>query len=488
MKKSSLSPFLYETIIGLEVHVQLKTRSKLFCGCSTEFGAEPNTHACPVCTGMPGVLPVVNRKAVEYAIKSALALNCEVASRSIFARKNYFYPDLPKNYQISQYEEPLAQNGYLEIGADSGRKRVGITRINLEEDAGKLLHNIGSREIDGSLVDFNRCGVPLLEIVSSPDINSPEEAYSYLTTLKTLLKYLEVSDCDMEKGSLRCDANVSVRKAGEKELGVKAEVKNMNSFKAIQKALQHEVKRQISLLESGEKIVQETRLWDEKRESTYPMRSKEEAHDYRYFPEPDLVPLIVEKGWIEEIRNAIPELPDRRRERFLREYGLSEYDAGVLTAEKPLANYFEQVVKLYINAKAVTNWVTVELLGRLNAANIEIEESPVSPVQLAELLKLIDKGTISGKIAKTVFEEMFNTGKNPQLIIQEKKLVQITDEREIGKAVEEVLKENSGAVEEYRKGKEKALAHLVGQVMRKTEGKANPQLVNKILKERLLKK
>jgi len=478
----------YESIIGLEVHVQLKTKSKLFCGCSTEFGAPANTHTCPVCTGMPGILPVVNKKAVEYAIKSALALNCGVASRSIFARKNYFYPDLPKNYQISQYEEPLAQNGYLEIRTDSGRRKVGIARINLEEDAGKLLHYIGSREIDGSLVDFNRCGVPLLEIVSSPDIKSPEEAYTYLTTLKNILRYLEVSDCDMEKGSLRCDANASVRFVGEKELGVKAEVKNMNSFKAIQKALEYEVNRQIKALENGQRIVQETRLWDERRERTSPMRSKEEAHDYRYFPEPDLVPLIVEEEWIEKVRRTIPELPGRRRERLIREYGLSEYDAGVLTAEKALANYFEQVAKLYNNPKAVTNWVMVELLGRLNAVNREVEESPVSPGQLAELLKLMEKGTISGRIAKTVFEEMFDTGKNPQVIVEEKKLVQITDEKGIGKVVEEVLKENPGAVEEYRKGKEKALGHLVGQVMRKTQGKANPQLVNKILKEKLRKK
>ena len=484
-EKSSLSPFSYETIIGLEVHVQLNTNSKLFCGCSTEFGAPPNTHTCPVCTGMPGILPVVNRKAVEYAIKSALALNCQVLSRSIFARKNYFYPDLPKNYQISQYEEPLAQRGYLEIGTDSARKRVGITRINLEEDAGKLLHSIGSREIDGSLVDFNRCGVPLLEIVSSPDITSPEEAYTYLTTLKNILRYLEVSDCDMEKGSLRCDANVSVRLAGKKELGVKAEVKNMNSFKAIQKALEYEVKRQIKALENEEKIVQETRLWDEKKERTYSMRSKEEAHDYRYFPEPDLVPLIVEKEWIKDIRKTISELPDIRRVRFIREYKLSEYDAGVLTAEKALADYFEQVVKAYSNPKVVTNWVMVELLGRLNAVNKEVGESPVSPGQLAQLLKLMEKGTISGKIAKTIFEEMFNTGEDPQVIIQEKKLVQITDEKEISKIVEEVLKENPDAVEEYGKGKDKAIGHLVGQVMRKTQGKANPQLVNKILKNKL---
>jgi len=434
---------------------------------------------------MPGILPVVNRKAVEYAIKSALALNCQVLSRSIFARKNYFYPDLPKNYQISQYEEPLAQRGYLEIGTDSARKRVGITRINLEEDAGKLLHSIGSREIDGSLVDFNRCGVPLLEIVSSPDITSPEEAYTYLTTLKNILRYLEVSDCDMEKGSLRCDANVSVRLAGKKELGVKAEVKNMNSFKAIQKALEYEVKRQIKALENEEKIVQETRLWDEKKERTYSMRSKEEAHDYRYFPEPDLVPLIVEKEWIKDIRKTISELPDIRRVRFIREYKLSEYDAGVLTAEKALADYFEQVVKAYSNPKVVTNWVMVELLGRLNAVNKEVGESPVSPGQLAQLLKLMEKGTISGKIAKTIFEEMFNTGEDPQVIIQEKKLVQITDEKEISKIVEEVLKENPDAVEEYGKGKDKAIGHLVGQVMRKTQGKANPQLVNKILKNKL---
>ncbi len=477
----------YETVIGLEVHVQLKTKSKLFCGCSIEFGAPPNTHTCPVCTGMPGVLPVVNRQAVEYAIKSALALNCQVLSRSIFARKNYFYPDLPKNYQISQYEEPLARNGYLEIGTGGGRKKVRIARINLEEDAGKLLHYVGSREIEGSLVDFNRCGVPLLEIVSSPDITSPEEAYTYLTTLKNILRYLEVSDCDMEKGSLRCDANVSVRPAGKKELGVKAEVKNMNSFRAIQKALEYEVKRQIKALESKERIVQETRLWDEKKEKTHSMRSKEEAHDYRYFPEPDLVPLIVEKEWKENIKKTISELPDTRRERFMRDYKLSQYDAGVLTAEKALAEYFEQVVKAYNNPKVVTNWVTVELLGRLNAVNKGVEESPVSTGQLAELLKLIEKGIISGKIAKTVFEEMFNSGKNPQAIVREKKLVQITDEKEIGKIVEEVLKENPDAVKEYGKGKEKAIGHLVGQVMRKTRGKANPQLVNKILKDKLRK-
>jgi len=478
----------YETIIGLEVHVQLKTESKLFCGCSTKFGAPPNTHACPVCTGMPGVLPVLNKRAVEYAIKSALALNCRVATRSIFARKNYFYPDLPKNYQISQYEEPLAQNGYLEIATDNGKRKVGITRINLEEDAGKLLHYIGSREIDGSLVDFNRCGVPLLEIVSSPDINSPKEAYAYLITLKSVLRYLEVSDCDMEKGSLRCDANVSLRLVGKKELGVKAEVKNMNSFRAIQKALEYEVRRQIEALESREKIVQETRLWDEKRERTYPMRSKEEAHDYRYFPEPDLVSLIVDGKWIEEIRKTIPELPESRRERFMREYGLSEYDAGVLTAEKGLADYFEEALKLYSNAKVVSNWITVELLGRLNAVNKEIRDSPVSAGQLTELLNLMEKRIISGKIAKTVFEEMFNTGKSPEVILEEKELVQITDEKEIGKMVDEVLKENVAAVEEYRKGKEKALVHLVGQIMKKTQGKANPQMVNRILKERLLKK
>ncbi len=477
----------YETVIGLEVHVQLKTKSKLFCGCSIEFGAPSNTHTCPVCTGMPGVLPVVNRQAVEYAIKSALALNCQVLSRSIFARKNYFYPDLPKNYQISQYEEPLARNGYLEIGTGGGRKKVRIARINLEEDAGKLLHYVGSREIEGSLVDFNRCGVPLLEIVSSPDITSPEEAYTYLTTLKNILRYLEVSDCDMEKGSLRCDANVSVRPAGKKELGVKAEVKNMNSFRAIQKALEYEVKRQVKALESKERIVQETRLWDEKKEKTHSMRSKEEAHDYRYFPEPDLVPLIVEKEWKENIKKTISELPDTRRERFMRDYKLSQYDAGVLTAEKALAEYFEQVVKAYNNPKVVTNWVTVELLGRLNAVNKGVEESPVSTGQLAELLKLIEKGIISGKIAKTVFEEMFNSGKNPQAIVREKKLVQITDEKEIGKIVEEVLKENPDAVKEYGKGKEKAIGHLVGQVMRKTRGKANPQLVNKILKDKLRK-
>ncbi len=497
----------YQTVIGLEVHLQLKTKSKLFCGCSTEFGASPNTNICPVCTGQPGVLPVLNKKAVEYTIRTALALDCKIAENSIFARKNYFYPDLPKNYQISMYELPLAVNGYLELPITNYQsqitKKVGVQRVHLEEDAGKLLHTIGSQELDYSLVDFNRTGIPLLEIVSAPEINSPEEAYIYLQTLKMILQYLDVSDCDMEKGSLRCDANVSVvaEPSGLSEvntlqvrrLGTKTEIKNMNSFKALKEALTYEIQRQIGVLDSGGRIVQETRLWDADKGITQSMRSKEYAHDYRYFPEPDLVPLVLEKNFIEEIKKSLPELPAERKEYFIKEYQLSEYDAQVLTSEKSLADYYEETInklqitdyKLQIVSKTTANWITTELLGRLNAENKTILESPVTPKGLAELIKLIQNGTISGKIAKTVFEEMYNTGKKAEKIVQEKGLVQLTDEKEIAKIIEEVLKENETIVKEYKSGKERAFGALVGAVMKKTQGKANPQLVNKILKEKM---
>jgi len=496
----------YQSVIGLEVHTQLKTRSKLFCACSTEFGLPPNSNICPVCTGQPGVLPVLNKKAIEYAIRTAIALNCKIAERAIFARKNYFYPDLPKNYQISQYEMPLAEDGYLEIlnaeNAEISRrmqkKRIGIERVHLEEDAGKLLHAIGAQELDYSLVDFNRTGIPLLEIVSAPEIYSPEEAYIYLQTLKSILQYLEVSDCDMEKGSLRCDANVSVRPQNVASrfigtLGVKTEIKNMNSFKALKEALTYEITRQIEVLESGEKIVQETRLWDADKGITQSMRSKEYAHDYRYFPEPDLVPLVLEKDFIEEIRKSLSELPTARKERFIKEYQLSEYDAGVLTAEKMLADYYEETInrlqitdyKLQIISKTTANWITTELLGRLNAENKTITESTVKPEDLAGLIKLIQEGIISGKIAKTVFEEMYKTGKKAEEIVKEKGLIQIADEKEIAKIVEEVLKENEPVVKEYKAGKERAIGALVGAVMKKTSGRANPQIVNKILKQKL---
>ncbi|HCJ66752.1 MAG TPA: Asp-tRNA(Asn)/Glu-tRNA(Gln) amidotransferase GatCAB subunit B [Elusimicrobia bacterium] len=510
----------YQPVIGLEVHCQLKTKSKLFCACSTEFGLPANSNICPVCTGQPGVLPVLNKKAVEYAIRTAIALNCKTAQQSIFARKNYFYPDLPKNYQISQYEMPLAEDGYLEIlnaeNAEISRiprkKRIGIQRVHLEEDAGKLLHAVGSQELDYSLVDFNRTGIPLLEIVSAPEINSPEEAYFYLQTLKMNLQYLDVSDCDMEKGSLRCDGNVSVvaepsnlelerKVAGSgKKLGVKTEIKNMNSFKALKEALSYEINRQIEVLESGGKIVQETRLWDADRGITQSMRSKEYAHDYRYFPEPDLVPLILsidhdlrEENFVAEIKKNLPELPAQRKERFIKEYQLSEYDAGVVTAEKKLADYYEDTVKklqvtgfkLQIVAKTIANWITTELLGKLNAEKKAIIDSPIKPEDLAGLIKLIQEGTISGKIAKTVFEEMYNTGKKAEKIVQEKGLVQLTDEKEIAKIIEGVLRENETIVREYKAGKERALGALVGAVMKKTQGRANPQLVNKILEEKL---
>jgi len=479
----------YEPVIGLEVHAQLLTESKIFCGCSARFGAPPNTNVCPVCLGMPGVLPVLNRRAVEYALRAALATGCRINGRSIFARKNYFYPDLPKGYQISQYEEPLAVKGHVPIdkagGNGDGSKAVRLTRIHMEEDAGKLVHE-GMPDSDSrSYVDFNRSGVPLIEIVSEPDIASAEEAHAYLTRLRSILLYIEVCDGNMEEGSLRCDANVSVRPIGEPRYGTKVEIKNLNSFRNVTRALEHEIARQTEALRSGERIVQETRLFDADSGVTHPMRSKEEAMDYRYFPEPDLPPLIIPETWIEQVRGALPELPHARRERFLKEHGLPAQDASFLTLEKPLADYFEQVARGCGNPKAAANWVSSELMGRLNAAKRGIEQSPVTPASLAKLIRLIDDGTISGKIAKSVFDEMFAGAGDPAEIIKSKGLVQISDEASIAAAVEKVIAENPSQVEAYRKGKTATLGWFVGQVMKATGGKANPALLNKILKDKL---
>jgi len=475
----------YETIIGLEVHIELKTNTKIFCPSSTEFGGDPNTHVCPVCLGLPGVLPVFNKQVLEYAILLGLALNCRIAEYSKFDRKSYFYPDLPKNYQISQYDLPLAEHGYLDIDVDGQAKRIGITRVHMEEDAGKLVHQGTITTTPYSLVDYNRTGVPLVEIVSEPDMRSPEEARAYLEKLKAIVLYTGVSDCKMEEGSLRCDANISVRPVGREEFGVKSEIKNMNSFKALQKALRYEVDRQIDILEEGGRVVQETRTWDDARGITLSMRSKEQAHDYRYFPDPDLVPIVIDRDWVDKIRNSLPELPDQRRERYVREYGLPEYDASVITASKELADYFEDCLKEYPGAKTLSNWVMGDLSRLLNAGGMEIGSCPVKPSQLAGMLKLIDSGTISGKIAKTVFEEMFKSGKDPDKIVKEKGLVQISDESAVAAIVDQVLAANPKVVEDFRAGKDKALGFLVGQVMKQTRGKANPEMVNKLLRERL---
>lgn len=476
----------YEAVIGLEVHVELKTASKAFCSCSTAFGAEPNTQVCPVCLGLPGVLPVINKKMVEYALKVALALNCQIAPRCKFDRKNYYYPDLPKNYQISQYDLPLATNGYLEVEVDGQTRRIGIIRVHMEEDAGKLIHE-GEALNPGqySLVDLNRTGVPLLEIVSAPDIHSPEEAHAYLTALKAILQYLDVSDCKMEEGSLRCDANVSVRPKGSEKLGTKTELKNMNSFKALQRALAYEIARQIEILSQGGKIEQETRAWDEARGVTVSLRGKEQAHDYRYFPDPDLVPLEIDAAWVERLKAELPELPQERRRRFMEQYGLPAYDAAVLTASKDMADYFEACAAIYPEAKTVSNWLMGDFSRLLNAHGLAPAQAPVQPADLVELLRLIDDGTISGRIAKTVFEEMFATGKKAGTIVEEQGLVQISDEAAIAAVVDEVIAANPGPVADYRAGKEKALGFLVGQVMKATKGKANPALVNKLLKEKL---
>ncbi len=476
----------YESVIGLEVHAQLLTDSKIFCGCSTKYGSPPNSQTCPVCLGMPGVLPVLNKKAVEYAIKMVLAVGGTVRAESTFARKNYFYPDLPKGYQISQYEQPLAAGGFIEEESNSGKKKIRIARIHLEEDAGKSVHPEGESENETS-VDLNRCGVPLIEIVSEPDISSPGEAHLYLTKVRQLVQYLGICSGNMEEGALRCDANVSVRPKGTAKLGVNTEVKNMNSFRAVERALTFEIKRQIDILKKGGTVEKETLLWDEKRQKSTVMRSKEESPDYRYFPEPDLVTLAVSREWIERIKESLPELPDERRRRFAVEYKIPEYDAGVLTSSKELANYYEECVKHHPDPKMVSNWVMGEVLRELNERKVEIEEFRVNPKNLAGLLKEVENGTISGKMAKEMFPEMAQSGRSAAEIISEKGLAQITDEKYVERIVDEVLKESPENVRRYREGEDKLLGFLVGQVMKKTQGKANPKLVNEVLKTKLSK-
>jgi aspartyl-tRNA(Asn)/glutamyl-tRNA(Gln) amidotransferase subunit B len=475
----------YEPVIGLEIHAQLQTRTKIFCGCSTRFGAPPNTNVCPVCLGFPGVLPVLNRTAVDYAIRAALAVGCRINTRSIFARKNYFYPDLPKGYQISQYEEPLASDGVLEYQAASGPRRIGITRIHLEEDAGKSLHEGLPDSNRKTSVDYNRSGVPLIEIVSEPDLRSAADAAEFFSRFRAILVWLGVNDGNMEEGSLRCDANVSVRPAGTTTLGTKAEVKNLNSFRFLQKALEYEIDRQIALLESGGRVVQETRLWDAASGETISMRSKEEAHDYRYFPEPDLPPLIVEETRVARIRAGMPELPDARRQRFVTALALPEYDAAQLTQSRELADYFERTVQAGAAAKQASNWIMGELARALNDARADITASPVPPERLAGLLGLIAKGTISGAIAKGVFETMFRTGRGAEEIVRAEGLTQIDDEGQIVGLIDGVLTQHADAVAQYRGGKASAFGFLVGQVMKATAGKANPKRVNELLKRAL---
>lgn len=472
----------YETVIGLEVHLQLATNSKAFCGCSTKFGNTPNSQTCPVCLGFPGSLPVLNEEAFNFAIKVALALNCKIQDLIKFDRKNYYYPDLPKNFQISQYDMPLSYDGHVDIASNGVSKRIRIKRVHLEEDAGKLIHPEGENY---SLVDYNRGGMPLLEIVTEPDISTPDEAYDYLTKLKSILGYLKVSDCDMEKGSLRCDANISIREKGETKLGTKVELKNMNSFKGVRLGLEHEVKRQVAALEDGEKLVQETRLWDAEKNVTVSMRSKEEAQDYRYFPEPDLVPFIVDKKTIEDVRRKLPELPEAKTERFVKEFGLSEYDANVLASSIDLAEYFEACTKAYNNAKVVANWIMGDIMAQLNARNITITKLGLTSDALIGLLKMIDSQAISGKMAKEVLSEAIETKKSPESIVKEKGLSQISDSSKIEEVVDAVIAREAKTVADYKSGKKNALTFLVGQIMKETKGKANPGMVNGILKKKL---
>jgi aspartyl-tRNA(Asn)/glutamyl-tRNA(Gln) amidotransferase subunit B len=475
----------YEPVIGLEVHVQLATRTKIFCGCPTSFGAPPNTNVCPVCLGLPGALPVLSRPSVELAIQAALALNCRVNPRSIFARKNYFYPDLPKGYQISQYDQPLAEHGFVDIEVDGVKKRIGVTRVHMEDDAGKSIHD-GFKDSDKyTYVDLNRCGTPLIEIVSEPDMRTAGEAHAYLTEVKQVLQFVGVSTCDMEKGHLRCDANVSVRLRGAEKLGTKAEVKNLNSFRFLKLAVDQEIERQVGILESGGRVMQETRLFNPDTGETVGMRSKEHAHDYRYFPEPDLVPLRISEAWLSQIRDATPELPAARRGRFIDTYGLREYDAHVLTATRALGDYFEQAAKSAGDAPAAAHWVMGDLAAALNEAGKDISESPVTAANLGRLVALIGEGKISGKLAKEIFAKMFAAAEAPDAIIQREGLSQINDEGALAKIIDEVIASNPKQVEQYRGGKTTVIAFFVGQVMKASRGQANPETVNKILREKL---
>ena len=475
----------YEMVCGLEVHVELQTKTKIFCGCTTEFGGEQNTHVCPVCLGMPGALPVLNREVVNYAIKAGLALNCEIAEFSKFDRKNYFYPDLSKNYQTSQFDLPICGKGGLEIEVEGEKKWIGITRAHMEEDAGKLVHSGETISTSNeSSVDYNRAGVPLLEIVSEPDMRSIPEVLAYLEKLVQILEYTEVSDCRLEQGSVRFDVNVSLRPVGEIVLGTRTETKNLNSFSSVRRCMEYEVARQARVLDAGDKVIQETRTWDEGRGVTLTLRSKEEAHDYRYFPEPDLTPLVIDREWVERIRKTLPELPGARRAR-LQELGLSAYDAGVITQAKALSDYFDAALIHYGDAKALANWVMGDLTRLLNSNQCQVADSPISPERLAELLVIIDKGTISGKIAKSVIEEMYSTSKDAQTIVKEKGLAQISDEGALLGIIDNVLAANPQSVEDYRAGKDRAIGFLVGQIMKATKGQANPGLVNQLLKEKL---
>ncbi|MEW6522205.1 MAG: Asp-tRNA(Asn)/Glu-tRNA(Gln) amidotransferase subunit GatB [Bacillota bacterium] len=479
----------YEPVIGLEIHVELGTNSKLFCACPAEFGAEPNANTCPVCLGLPGALPVLNAKAVEYAVRAALALNCRVSTFSKFDRKNYFYPDLPKGYQISQYDLPLAYGGFVEIALEGSRKRIGIRRVHLEDDAGKLLHEGSPQgtvaEAVSSLVDYNRCGVPLIEIVSEADLRSPEEARAYLEELKSILQYTGVSDCKMEEGSLRVDCNISLRPAGEERLGIPVELKNLGSFRSAQRALAYEVTRQAEILDRGGKVARETRHWDEARSISVSLREKEEAQDYRYFPDPDLVPMVPDPEWVWQIKTSLPELPQQRRERLVNAYGLSPYDAAVITASPVMADFYEDVVKAGAGAKPAANWVMGEIFRYLKARGLEAEDIPITPGHLAELLSMVETGTISVKIAKSIFDEMCDTRKEPRELVRAKGLLQIGAEEELVPVIDGVIASNPGVVADYRAGKERALGFLVGQVMKATQGRANPQLANRLLVERL---
>ena len=476
----------YEAVIGLEVHTELHTATKIFCNCKTSFGADPNTNVCPVCLGLPGVLPVLNKKVLEFAVRAGLALNCEISRFSKFDRKNYYYPDLPKNFQTSQFDLPICEHGYLDVEVDGEVSRIRITRAHMEEDAGKLVHHGSSiTTADYSLVDYNRTGTPLLEIVSEPDMRSAKQAVAYMEKMRAILQYCGISDCRMEEGSLRCDANVSVRPVGQKELGTKTEIKNINSFKGVERAIEYEALRQAEILEAGGTIKQETRTWDENEGVTKSMRSKEEANDYRYFPEPDLVPFTVSDEYIENIRKTLPELPDARKARYMESYGLSAYDAAYVTSDKDRADFFEAMVKAGADAKEACNWLMGELAGKLSENGLEIKDSKVTPEAMAELLKLITDGTISGKIAKKIFPEMWETGKSAETIVKEQGLVQISDTGALEAMVDEAIAENPKAVADFKSGNKKAMGAMIGQIMKKSHGKANPRMVSGILIKKL---